>query len=187
MPDSFHTRSAPGRADLAGFVPRLQAFLWDYLVMLAYIAALVGVSLSVPGVQSLFRGPVQSDLVAFGVLILPVILYFTVQEGGAQQASFGKRKRGLKVMRTDGGRVGPGRAFWRSCAAFAPWQIGHTAIFHSVEPGILPAGVVWGLFGLAYGLLALGGLMIWKGEAHRAPWDWVAGTVVVRTPEGIPS
>lgn len=181
MTEVHHPAQPPGGVTYAGFALRLQAFLWDYLVLLGYIAVLVVVSLSVPGGQSLFQGPVQSDLAAFLVLILPVIVYFGVQEGGPWQASFGKRKRGLKVMRPDGRRVGLGRAFCRSSVAFLPWQLGHTAVFHSVEPGVLPSGVVWALYGLAYGLLIVSALMIWKGPAHRAPWDLVADTVVVRS------
>lgn len=180
MPESPHTTPPLNDADLVGFAPRLKAFLWDYLLMLGYIVLLVGVSLTVPNVDSLFPGPVQSDLVAFLVLILPVIVYFTVLEGGARQASFGKRKRGLKVVRPDGRPVGMARALIRSCVAFLPWQLGHTAVFHSVQPGLLPSWLVWTLYGVAYGLVLLGALMIWKGQAHRAPWDRVAGTVVVR-------
>lgn len=181
MTKAQHPAQPPGGETYAGFAPRLQAFLWNYLVLLGYIAVLVVVAVSVPGVQSLFRGPVQSDLAAFLVLILPVIVYFGVQEGGPRQASFGKRRRGLKVMRPDGRRVGPVRAFARSCVAFLPWQLGHTAVFHSVDPGVLPPGVVWTLYGLAYGLLIVSAMMIWKGRAHQAPWDLVADTVVVRS------
>ncbi len=167
-------------ASHAGFALRLQAFLWDYLLLLGYIVVLVVVTLGIPAVQSLFQGPVQSDLMAFLMLILPVILYFGVQEGGPRQASFGKRRRGLRLMRRDGRRVGRVRALLRACVAFLPWQLGHTAVFHSVQPGLLPSGVVGVLYGLAYGVLLVSALMIWKGRAHRAPWDLMTDTVVVQ-------
>jgi uncharacterized RDD family membrane protein YckC len=164
----------------AGFAERLQAFLWDYLVLLVYIATLVVIALNSTGVQSLFQGPVKSDIMAFLLLVGPVILYFSLQECSQKQASFGKRKRRIKVIRLDGQPISLRQAFCRSCLAFLPWQLAHTAVFHTVQPGLLPTEIVLVLFIMAYGLIALSGLMIWKGEMHRAPWDKVTGTAVIK-------
>lgn len=166
----------------AGLKPRLLAFLFDYLVILGYIAVLVILSTSFAGFrqifQRLFQHPVQSDVVAFLILVLPVILYFAIQEGGVHQATWGKRRMKLEVTGTGERNLGISRALVRSVVKFLPWQIGHTAIFHSLDNGVLPQSIVWILFVLAYGLALLYLVLIWKSPLHRTVYDWISGTVV---------
>src|SRR3990172_7054747 len=86
-----------------GLGKRLKAFLFDYLVIFFYILVWVGIGVSVTvtagpldQISPLFASPVVLDAMAFLVLILPVSLYFTLQEGSPRQATWGKRKAGIR-------------------------------------------------------------------------------------------
>lgn len=174
----------PSTNDFAGLQPRLLAFLLDYLLIVLYIGLLVAVAFLVPSLQSLFQTPVQSDIVAFLILVLPVVLYFGLQEGTKQQATWGKRRMKLKVIQVDGTYLGMGRALVRAATKFLPWQIAHTAIFHMVQDGQLPLPLLWTLVVLAYLLPIAYIVLIWKHPAHRTIYDWLAGSVVAHNEHG---
>ena len=176
MNDSFSSNQA---LQYAGLRPRFLAFLWDYVPILVYIGLLVLLALAIPVLQSLFRHPVQADVVAFLILIVPVMLYFALQEGGPQQATWGKRKMGLKVVRMGNARLATPRAMLRSVIKFLPWQLAHTAIYQSQPMGVLPQFAIWVLFLLAYGLVIIYIVLIWWNPTHRTLYDWVAGSAVV--------
>jgi hypothetical protein len=61
-----------------------------------------------------------------------------------------------------------------------PWQLAHLAIFRSLPDGAPAPGMLWLLYGLAYGLAFLYLLTIWRRADHRAPYDWLAGSAVIR-------
>ena len=64
----------------------------------------IGVRLAVGRLEQiapLFASPVVMDGIAFLTLIFPVILYFTLQESSPRQATWGKRKVGIKVVNVD--------------------------------------------------------------------------------------
>ena len=54
------------------------------------------------GLSPVFASPVVMDAIAFLTLILPVILYFTLQESSPRQATWGKRKAGIRVASLQG-------------------------------------------------------------------------------------
>jgi len=167
---------------------RLAAFAWDYLLIASYIVILALVSSIVwlgllghsPGAGE--GRPWLYDLLAFLTLVLPVILYFTLWEASSPQATWGKRRVGLRVVSSSGGRLSTGRSLLRSGLKFLPWQIAHTCLFHvpgwPAAPGAMPTWVIAG-FGLALGLVGiyLAGLII--SPAHRTAYDWIAGSHVV--------
>ncbi len=167
----------------AGLKPRLMAFLLDYLIILIYISALVIFALVITPMQTLFSNPVQSDIVAFSILVLPVLLYFALQEGGRQQATWGKKRMRLEVINIQGNRLDLKLALIRAVIKFLPWQIAHTAIFQSTQAGELPQPIVWTLYILAYGLIIIYVVTIWKHPRHRTIYDWVAGSAVVHDRE----
>jgi uncharacterized RDD family membrane protein YckC len=74
---------------------RIGAFLLDYLVIAAYLVLLIimSVGLGFGPLRSVFRAmfanPNRSELSAFLLLVLPVILYFALFECSSWQATLG--------------------------------------------------------------------------------------------------
>jgi hypothetical protein len=165
----------------AGLDRRLRAFVWDYLLILGFIMLLGMLSRLAPPVQALFQRPVQRQVAAFVVLVLPVVLYFSLAEGSVSGTTWGKHKERLQVVCKNGCRLGMVRSFVRSMLKFLPWQIAHIAIYQSLPGRSWPATVIWLLYGLAYGLALLYLLMIWRRADHRAPYDRLAGAAVIET------
>jgi uncharacterized RDD family membrane protein YckC len=173
----------------AGFGVRLKAFAFDYLPIAVYIILLFGLTMAVSWGMSASGRPVSwpdnpllADLLAFLILVLPVILYFTFQESSSRQATWGKRERGLLVVNENGERLTFGQAFLRSFLKFLPWQIAHTSLFHwegwpfaPAEPTVM---VLVG-FGLVYLLVGIYIVSALVSKKHRTPYDWAAGSYVI--------
>lgn len=72
---------------------RVKAFLFDYLLILAYLVALslVGTFLSFGPFaakwSSFLSSPIRMDIFAFCVSVLPVAAYFTLTESSSAAAS----------------------------------------------------------------------------------------------------
>jgi len=173
----------------AGFTIRLKAFAFDYLIICLYIillATLTIVLIKISGLLGLSvqwpENPILADLMAFVTLILPVILYFTLQESSSRQATWGKRKAGIRVVNKNGGRLTRMQSFVRSIVKLLPWQIAHTCLFNI--PGwplavtMIPLMVTIG-FVLVYVLVALYIAAIFISKKRRTPYDWASGSCVV--------
>lgn len=187
-PDPHHLRAA-------GAGKRFLAFAWDYLLIAGYIILLAIVSTAVwnlllggsPGTSG--QSPWLFDLLAFVTLVFPVILYFALCEASAARATWGKRRAGLMVVSSRGGRLTLGQSLLRSGLKFVPWQLAHTALFHipgwPMNMGSMPGLAMAGL-ALAYGLVGiyLLGLVI---GSHRTAYDRVANTLVVSSTSLEPS
>jgi uncharacterized RDD family membrane protein YckC len=170
----------------AGFLPRLGAFALDFIPILGYILITLVIGITI--VTGTFKGqstgaysnPVLFDAIAFVTVVLPVILYFGIQESSVKRATWGKRRMGLIVVTQNGGRVSFGRALLRSAIKFLPWQMAHTCIFNI--PGWpfavqdFPAWVMTG-FIVMYVIVAIY-LLSLLIKPYRTPYDWIAGTVV---------
>ena len=173
----------------AGFDKRLKAFAFDYIIICSYIVLLFTITQALLKITELlglsFRwpeNPILADLMAFVTLVLPIILYFTLQESSPKQATWGKRKAGLRVVNASGGRLTRKQAFVRSFVKFLPWQIAHTSIFQiqALPPGAADQSLfnITG-FALVY-LLAgvyIASALILKN--HRTPYDWASGSCVI--------
>lgn len=174
---------------------RIRAFLWDYLILLGYIAALTAVSIGLSATvlgdrwESLFASPVRADLMAFLLLVLPVMLYFTLAEASSRNATWGKRRVGLEVVDTAGRSVGAGRALLRNVLKFLPWQLAHTAMFHipgfPMAPGDAPP---WTTLLLVCAWILAGGYLLGLSPLGRGRtlYDRLSGTGVRRTPNAGP-
>jgi len=187
MATNFDTNSID--IQYAGFAKRLKAFAFDYLIIFAYIVVLFGVNFGIilsagrlEEVSPLFASPVVKDSIAFLTLILPVVLYFTLQESSPRQVTWGKRKAGIRVVDAQGGALTRKQAFVRSLVKLLPWQIAHTSIYHiegfpfaPVEPALM---VIVG-FVLAYGLVGIYVASALISKKHRTPYDWAAGSYVI--------
>jgi len=176
--------SAPQRA---GVRPRLLAFALDYLVIAVYALGLAAVTLLAANplrglLTALLATPASRDAVAFVTVVLPVILYFALQEGSARQGTWGKRKLGLRVTALDGSQLPLGRAFVRALVKFLPWQIAHTCLFHipgwPLAPAAPPAWVIVG-FGLVWLMVFSYLALLAFSKSHRTPYDRLAGSEVL--------
>ena len=173
----------------AGFGKRLKAFAFDYLIIFAYVVALAGVNYGIilsggafEDISPFFASPVIEDAFAFLTLILPVILYFTLQESSPKQATWGKRKVGLRVVNAQGETLTKVQAFTRSLIKFLPWQFAHTSIYHieglPLAP-VEPSPMVIAGFALVYLLVGIYIASALISKKHRAPYDWASGSYVI--------
>lgn len=159
-------------------VRRIMAWLVDGLLALAWAGLVAGVAL-LTGPWHL--GPVARNVVAFALVIAPVTLALAVADG--RGATPGKRGTHLVVVDQDVAvPIGLGRALVRTLVKVTlPWTLGHAAAFELAatadEPGLAPWLVP--VVGAAYGLAAwyLVAVFVRRG---RTPYDWLAGSVVVR-------
>jgi uncharacterized RDD family membrane protein YckC len=184
---NLDTRSAD--IHYAGFSKRFKAFAYDYLLIFAYIAVLFGVNfgiiLSAGRLEEMFpffASPVVKDAIAFLTLILPVVLYFTLGESSPHQATWGKRKVGIRVIDADGRPLTRKRAFLRSLIKLLPWQIAHTSIYHIAGfpfAPLEPSPLVVAGFVLVYLLVGIFVACVLISKDHRTPYDWAAGSFVI--------
>jgi uncharacterized RDD family membrane protein YckC len=173
----------------AGFAKRLKAFAFDMLPIGGYIIVLFGITMGVIKAMDLLgrplhlpENPLLGDLIAFLSLVLPVFLYFTLQESSSRAATWGKRRAGLQVVASRQESLARWRAFVRSSLKFLPWQIAHTSLFHWEGWPLAPAEptpMVIAGFGLAYLLVAIYILSALISKKNRTPYDWAAGSFVV--------
>ena len=167
---------------------RIVAFLLDYLIIAAYLVILViiGVGLGFgplrSAFQAMFANPNISEFSAFLLLVLPVILYFALFECSSWQATWGKRRRGLRVIDAHGARLSLPRSFVRSLLKFVPWELTHACLWRipgwplapATPSPIITAGLV-----LVWVLVAAYLVSMLVSKKHQALYDWIAGTYVI--------
>lgn len=177
------TEQRKSDATYAGMKRRLVAFAYDYILIAIYIGILTATTLGLTALgrplDRLFADAVSSDLSAFFLLILPVIVYFGWQEGSTRQSSWGKRRVGLRVTSAKGQPIGYTQSFLRSILKFVPWQMAHTAIFQLTFANSGPTIGIYLLLAAAYGLAIVYIVAIWRRQDHRALYDELAGTAVI--------
>jgi uncharacterized RDD family membrane protein YckC len=165
----------------APWAARGRAAGWDYLVIVGWLAVLTLVGMAVrlflPGAGTIARSAV--DVSAFLFSVLPVWLYLTLTEVGPRQASWGKRRAGLRVEGPGSGRAGGRRIAVRNGVKLLPWQLAHLAVARlilGVDAPVLVA-VTYGL-SLLVPVVSIG--IAWRDPVHRGLHDLAAGTRVVR-------
>ncbi len=163
---------------------RLRASLWDYLVIVGWIAVLTVAGLGVrarlppaPEQPSLLA----TDAMAFGFSVLPVLVYLTVTEARPAQATWGKRRGGLLVVGPGGRRPGWGRAAARNAVKLLPWQLAHIAVARLIL-GVDDVVTIVVTDGLAIVIPVVSVAMVVLDPQRRALHDRVAGTRVVVNP-----
>ncbi len=165
----------------AGFWQRVAAFIWDYLLIVGYIAVMTGILWLVRAPEWLFADRVQSQLSGILTLTLPVGLYFTFFESSKKQATWGKTCLGLMVADKHGHRIRFGRAFARAALKFTPWEIAHTIIwqvnyFPETDPLWVNAG-----FALVYGLIGLNIASLFMTKKRQTIYDLITDTYILDT------
>jgi uncharacterized RDD family membrane protein YckC len=112
-----------GKVVYAGFWKRFAAYCIDYVVVVALTYAImipvaligaIGIGATASGDNPVASG-VGIALLGFGYLLsfLLPLLYFVWMHSSRHQATLGKLAVGIKVVRTDGTRIGFWRAFGR--------------------------------------------------------------------------
>ncbi len=172
------------RGGLACLRQRVAAFGFDYILIAAYLVALVLLSLLLRAlaphfIDRVFATQATAELFGFVTVTFPVFLYFTLSEASSGQASWGKRRRRLTVGRAvDGSRLGIARSLARSALKFTPWELSHASVwyitFHPEAPW------PWFVLGLTavFCLVALSLLTLIVSRKHQTLYDMLAGTTV---------
>lgn len=168
----------------AGLWPRVGAFAWDYIPIAAYLCAMVGLGALINAVapslaRALFGNPVAGEATGFLLVTLPISLYFALSEASTRRATWGKRKKGLTVVRSDGERLSGLRSIGRTALKFIPWELAHACIwqlrFAGAEPSpVLTAGLI-----LVWVLVGANVVSLLVNEQGQTLYDLLAGTVVV--------
>lgn len=114
-------------------------------------------------------------IAAFGVDYLILLLYMASLAGASLLL-------GLRVVGADGGRLARSRALLRAAMKFVPWELAHTCIWRipgwpgaveTIPPGVMAGlAAVWLLTGFYL-------VLPWVDGMRRAPYDWIAGSMVV--------
>ncbi|GHO60923.1 RDD family protein [Ktedonobacter robiniae] len=170
---------------------RCSAFLLDYLIISAYLILLVivGIRLGLGPLktifQAMFADPNVSEVSAFLLLVLPVLLYFALSEHSSWQATWGKRKMGLRVTNASGIRLSLPRSLVRSLLKLVPWELTHACLWRipgwPVAPTTPSLIVTTGLV-LVWVLVGANLVSMLVGKKHRTLYDWIVGTYVVVVP-----
>jgi uncharacterized RDD family membrane protein YckC len=110
-------------------------------------------------------------------LLVPVILYSIILEAGKRHATLGKMK--LTVASTTSNTVTPGQIIIRNIVKFIPWQLAHTAIFHSMamQWNFTP---LWIAVMICVDILPFIWIAFLLRKDHRGIHDLIAKTIVVQ-------
>lgn len=171
---------------------RTLAFLLDYVLIALYIGMLIsmGVTLGFGPLRgvflTLFADPTSSEITAFLLLVVPVLLYFALLECSPWQASWGKRKMGLIVMKSDGKRPSLPRSLLRSLLKFVPRELTHACLRRipgwPLAPKTFPPIIVAG-FVLVWVIVGVLLVSLLTSKTHQAFYDLLAGTSVLKRGE----
>ncbi len=94
----------------AGFLARWAAYIYD-AVRLALLNLPIVIFYTIFFDSGLEEEPDRASDILYLILTVGYYSYF---HGGVNQATPGKRRLGIYVVRTDGSRIGYGRSIWRS-------------------------------------------------------------------------
>lgn len=185
--------AAPRAGELkpAGLWPRTKAFGVDYLFIAGYLVALSGTVWELQHTPlkhlfaTLYASPYTAQLTDAAMFDVPVMLYFALFDASHWQATPGKRRIGLRVVTTAGGRVSLLRALGRIVLKFLPWEIAHTAIWHT--PGWprnpQPTTLDYAAYALVYVLAGGYVVSLLASPTRRTLYDRLTSTRVVFAPE----
>jgi uncharacterized RDD family membrane protein YckC len=168
----------------AGLWVRVLAFAFDYLAIALYLVVITILSLTVTSAfpnlpRVLFGNPGSGQITGFFAITLPVTLYFALLESSAWQATWGKRRQRLKVIRTNGERLSRTRAVGRTVLKFIPWELAHTCIWQVSFAPQGPSPLITAGFALVWILVGANAISLLISKSHQTLYDQLAGTYVV--------
>lgn len=167
---------------------RVRSLLLDYLVILGWIAILTVVGFLARMLFTFGETPatvsagqlVLVDLAVLTATVLPVWIYLCVTEAGPAQATWGKARAGLEVVRLDGARPSVGRILGRNAVKLLPWQLAHISVARAILEIDQPI-VMATTYAASIILVVVTVVMAWRDPWQRPLHDLVAGTRVVVT------
>jgi uncharacterized RDD family membrane protein YckC len=167
----------------AGFWQRVKAFSLDYVILLIYLAVILGLNLLVSALstsfRSLFSNRILAQMIGFLMVTLPITLYFAINESSPRQATWGKRRLGIRVTDSNGMRISFGRAFLRTLIKFVPWEIAHTLVWQIKFYQHFSPAITGGLI-LVYTLVGLNILSLVLTKTHQTLYDLATRTYVIK-------
>ena len=173
---------------------RIAALLLDYLLILGWIAVLLGTTVAID--VALFGkipdllgdgGLAVSELIGFATLTLPVGLYLFLTESGPRHATLGKRVMRLQVVRMDGTPPSRGQILVRTVVKLLPWEFAHFFVFQAswywlhLGTTDTPNWIIAGLT-LANVIPIVYVALVLLTTSRRGPHDFAAGTRVSWAP-----
>lgn len=182
--DLFTVRALQQSQPHAGLWVRIAAFALDYLVIAVYLILLTTLTSAVNWIfpdilRTLFGNPLSGQITGFLVVTLPVTMYFALLESSSWQATWGKRRKNLRVVGRNNCRLRRMRAFGRTLLKFIPWELSHACIwqirFSAGDPSL---GIV-SEFALVLILIALNIASLLVSPTRQALYDRFAGSYVV--------
>lgn len=173
--------------EYAGLWLRIKAFVLDYLIIAGYLALVLLIGVIAWRVQPalpsrLFAGPISGQVTGFFLVTLPVSLYFALSESSAWQATWGKRRLGLRVVAGDGMRLGLLRSLARTAVKFFPWELAHTCVWQVRFAPDTTSPLILGGFTLVWLLVGVYLLTLHLDQKHQSLYDQVVGSYVIAIP-----
>lgn len=154
---------------------RLKELLFDYLLIVVYLALLFGVVMT--GYMFLFDGvPEMSELaaqvIALFTSVVPVVLIFSYLDY-SKGGSFGKRKAGLTLIYREKSLKA---SLLRNCVKFLPWQIGHMSTIHGIHSNFDLLAIILSIASMTCGICLFTMALTRKDKRHLG--DFLAKTHV---------
>jgi uncharacterized RDD family membrane protein YckC len=109
-----------------------------------------------------------------------VSLCFILFESSSWQATWGKRRLGVRVTSTDGTRLTILRAVSRTLLKFIPWELAHACIWQISFAQEAAKPMITMGFVLVWVLVGANIVSLWVSSTHQTLYDWFAGTYVVK-------
>ena len=168
---------------------RLLALLLDYLVILAWMAVLVLLSLLWFGIFGDFPdtlamlGPLGSQVLFFFLLTFVVGVYLYRTEAGPRHGTWGKRRMGLAVAAQNGTAPSRKQILLRTVVKLLPWEWAHIFVWQMMWfyylNGYEAMPPTWIFIGQQVATVAAVVYIVMVLFTGRGPHDRAAGTVVV--------
>ncbi len=166
----------------APYKKRIYAFLLDYLIIVIYGIVVVGsISLIFQSYMTpLFSSsPITAELTGFLIMTFPVSLYFILCECSKWQGTWGKRKMGIRVVDSNGQRIGIGQSVFRTSIKFLPWEAAHFGIWRLMLPTDFSEILIFTILITVNLIILIYLLTPLINKTRKNIYDWFAGTLVI--------
>jgi uncharacterized RDD family membrane protein YckC len=160
---------------------RVLSWLWDYLVILAWLA-IVFLVVSLPqligwiDLSPIWTDQNTSDVGITLLTVLPYFIYLYSTEVSDRHATWGKTREGIEVAAGSGASPGQGAVVIRNLVKVLPWQLGHLGTTRLVATEEVTTTALTFEFA---SLLLLAAIVIPIFFRRRGVHDLLAGTAVV--------
>lgn len=161
---------------------RIRAGVIDLGLALAWAAVVVGAGFGLRSAGLLTLAPLALNLIGGTLIVVPIVLFFSLAEGGRYEANPGKQWSGLRVRRLDGRPLGRPRALLRNFVKLAiPAVLAHAAALMLLTGQTGTDVLLLTAIALSLPLSYL--LLVCFGE-RRGPWDLLCDAEVLEIAPG---